>query len=615
MGEYSVARVVVDSPLLSIDKPFDFSIPEQFLGQVAIGSMVRVVLGRSTKQHDAYVIELAESSEFKLRPIVGVNGPMRLLPSNVYRLLRALADRSVCSIGDLIKVAVPTRMVRSEAAFAAASWAQTRGTVHQKSTPSTAKRTTEITPEWVGSAIERAVATRALGKSTIIITPDYRDQAALVEQLSADSIDFIDYSASLAKSARYKAFLDSQTAGAHILVGNRSTIYAPVQNLGLIFIKDEGDESLTEQTAPYLAVRDVALVRQQLEDCDLHFSSAARSTDIHRLIDIGYLRDVSKQRTPPKVSFDPDNARNSTQAYAAISQGLDRGAVLVQVANRGIARACYCQQCSARAICRDCAGPLWIDSTSVPRCRWCNRQNLDFVCADCGSKSLRQGLGGATRTVAEFGKSFPGTKVVESSFDKPVLKVKPGKALVVATPGAEPQIAGGYAAVVILDAGASLHLDSLRATERAVARWADAIALLAPDGRAVLAGIPQALGQKLALWQIGQIAADELDERREHAFPPHLRMASIQGELEVARKVIAHIQLHMPQVQVLGPIAIKNGQRVDNRFVLKFTYADGLKLAEELRAAILMEAAAPQTSASGRNSRSIRVRMDDAEVV
>jgi primosomal protein N' (replication factor Y) len=280
-----------------------------------------------------------------------------------------------------------------------------------------------------------------------------------------------------------------------------------------------------------------------------------------------------------------------------------------------MAKTCYCQQCSTRAICHDCGGPLWIDATAIPRCRWCNLQNLDFTCAGCGSKSLRQGLGGATRSVAEFGKSFPGTKVVESSFDKPVLKIKPGKALVVSTPGAEPLIDGGYAAVVILDAGASLHLDSLRAAERAVIRWANAISLLSPSGRAVIAGVPQALGQKLALWQVGQIATDALAERREHAFPPHLRMASVQGELEVARKVIAHLQSHMPQVQVLGPIAMKNGPKLDNRFVLKFNYSDGLKLAEELRAAILMEATGPQTSAAGRNSRAIKVRMDDAEVI
>ena len=610
MGEYSVARVVIDSPLLSLDKPFDFGIPEQLRDQVQIGSLVRVTLGRSVKQHDAYVVELAKESEFKLRDIVAVNGAMRLLPANIYRLCRALADRSVCGIGDLLKVAVPSRMVRSEAAFSEASWAADAALSKQGG-----KRTTELAFDWLNATTSAVSRTIARGESAIVITPDYRDQTALVSALEAQEISYIDYSASLAKSARYQAFLQAQTTGSHVVIGNRSAIYAPLQNLGLILVKDEWDDSLTEQTAPYLATRDAALLRQQQEGCDLHFVSASRSTDIQRLIEIGYLDDISVKAPAPKVSFDADNSRNSGLAYAAIREGLNQGPVLVQVANRGVAKTCYCRDCSTRAICRSCGGPLWVDATSIPRCRWCNLQNLDFTCPECQSHSLRQGLGGVTRSVAEFGKSFPGVKVVESSYDKPVLSIKPGKALVVATPGAEPIVEGGYAAVVILDAGASLHLDSLRASERAVARWANAIALLAKSGRAVIAGVPGSLGQKLALWQLEKIAQDELEDRRAHSFPPNLRMASIQGELEVARKVVAHLQQHMPSVQVLGPIAIKNGPKLENRFVLKFAYTDGAQLALELRAAILMEASAPQTSATGRNSRAVRVRMDDTEVI
>ncbi|MFM6963121.1 MAG: hypothetical protein ACKOWJ_02470, partial [Micrococcales bacterium] len=42
MSEYTVARVVVNSPLLNLDKPFDYSIPEELRGQVHLGSMVQI---------------------------------------------------------------------------------------------------------------------------------------------------------------------------------------------------------------------------------------------------------------------------------------------------------------------------------------------------------------------------------------------------------------------------------------------------------------------------------------------------------------------------------------------------------------------------------------------
>ncbi|MFM6963757.1 MAG: hypothetical protein ACKOWJ_05805, partial [Micrococcales bacterium] len=571
-------------------------------------SMVQITMGRSTKLHDAYVVELLESSEYKVKPITAVNGNMTFLPHASYKLLRSLADRSVCAIGDLLKVAVPSRAVRSETAFEAAAWAtpvaRTSGT-----------RSTELTFDWVGQSVIRVEKALANGESVMVITPDYRDQAAFVAAIETKQIPFIDYASTQKSSARYQAFLTAQTEGAHLLVGNRATVYAPVQNLGLVIIKDEGDDSLTEQTAPYLSVREVALLRQQLENFDLHFVSASRSTDIQRLVELGYVIDESAKQPLPKVSFDPDNSRNSALAYVAIREGLASGAVLVQVASRGVAKSCYCRDCGERAKCKNCAGPLWIDSTSIPRCRWCNLQNLDFACTECRSTNLRQGYGGSTRTAAELGKSFPGAAVVESSLDKPVVQIKPGKRLVIATPGAEPTVSGGYAAVVILDASSSLHHDSLRSTERAVARWAEAISLLAPSGRAVIAGVPQTLGQKLSLWQLAEIASTELAERRELAFPPHVRMASVQGDIETIRKVLQEVQRKMPQIQVLGPISLNAGAKTENRFVIKFAYVDGLELAIELRAAIAAASAGPKTSASGRNERAIRVRMDDAEVI
>ena len=608
MGEYSVARVVINSPLLSLDKPFDFSIPESSAADVKVGSMVQVTLGRSTKKYDAYVIELLRDSEFKLKPIAASLGSISFLPPSSYELLRNLADRSACAIGDLFAVALPTRMVRSEAAFETATW-------QPLSKPAKAKRSTQITRFWVKAMVQRAKAQIDAGQSALLITPDYRDHNLLTKSLTEAGLDFIDYSTTQTKSARYQAFIQSQTTGAHIVVGNRAAIYAPLQNLGLIAIYDESDDSLTEQTSPYLSVREVALIRQQLSNCDLHFVSATRSTDIQRLVDIGYLEDVSETEVHPRVAFDPDNARNSGMAFAAIREAAAVGSVLVQVASRGVAKTCYCQSCSTRAVCNECAGPLWIDATNVPRCRWCNRQNLDFRCRDCGATNLRQGMGGVTRTVTEMGKAFAGISIIESSADKPVQSLKAGKRIVLATPGAEPVVEGGYEAVVILDAGVSLHVDSLRATEHAVRRWVSTVSLLSQPGRMVIAGVPNELGQKLALWQIADIAKTELAERRELDFPPHLRLASIQGDVDVCSQISSELKSQLPQVVVLGPIQVRNNQKIEHRFVLKFNYADGQALASSLRALLLASSAGVVSSATGKNQRPVKVRMDDPEVI
>ncbi len=608
MGEYSVARVVVDSPLLSLDKPFDFSIPANLQDDIQVGSLVRVTLGRSSKQYDAYVVELLQSSEFKLKPLLAASGPIRFLPPSSYDLLRQVADRSACAIGDLFAASIPTRMVRSESTFAQADW-------QPYSQLADGKRTTQLSRFWIKAMVQRAIEQKQAGLSSLLITPDYRDHALLTENLRDAGLSFIDYSTTQTKSARYQAFIESQTVGTHIVVGNRASIYAPIQNLGLIAIFDESDDSYTEQTAPYLSVREIALIRQNLTNCNLHFVAPTRSTDVQRLVEIGYLADVSEVEPRPQVAYDSENSRNSAMAFSAIRESVANGSVLVQVPSRGVAKSCYCSQCSTRAICLECAGPLWIDSSNVPRCRWCNRQNLDFRCRECGSANLRQGLGGVTRTVTEMGKAFPGVNIIESSGDKPVQKLKAGKRIVLATPGAEPHVEGGYAAVVILDAGASLHVDSLRATEHAVRKWVNTISLLSTPGRMVFAGVPPELGQRLALWQLVEIAKTELAERRELDFPPHLRLASIQGDIELCNQICSELKRQFPQIVVLGPIQVRNQQRIENRFVVKFNYADGHALAVALRALLLASTAGVTQTSTGKNQRAIKVRMDDPEVI
>nr|MBP6043417.1 hypothetical protein [Rhodoluna sp.] len=370
-----------------------------------------------------------------------------------------------------------------------------------------------------------------------------------------------------------------------------------------------------EQQSPYIHARDVALLRQTIDNCDLLFVSHSRSCEVQRLVEMNYLTETTNRFAAPSVAFDESDSRVPTLAWQVIREATNSGAVLVQVSSKGTARTAYCQQCSKRALCKNCHGPIWIDSSGMPRCRWCNAQNLAFRCSECGHEKIRQGFGGSTRTVAEFGKAFAGIQIIESTGDKPLLEVTAGKKIVIATPGAEPTLAGGYEAVIILDANQALSKDSLRASEDAVRNWSNAIAKLGRGGRAVIAGAPQRIGQRFALWQQIELAQDELENRRELEFPPHVRLGSVEGPIDVITQLTD--ELDIVGVQVLGPIQIRGAQGEQNmRFVLKYPYSLGATLAEAIKVAQLkVTAGLTKTSATGRVSRAVRVRMDDPEVI
>ena len=304
--------------------------------------------------------------------------------------------------------------------------------------------------------------------------------------------------------------------------------------------------------------------------------------------------------------------RVDSLAWQAIRRALELGdSVLVQVASRGQSVSAYCSGCGDRAKCSSCAGPLWIDSQNQPRFRWCNAHNLGFNCAACGNRSLKQGRAGATRTSAEFGKAFPGTKIIESNGDNRLEQIPAGKQIVVSTPGAEPRVPGGYGAVVLLDCNELLSRDNLRASEDAVRIWSNAIALMKSGGLAVAVGLQGFLGQKLALWSQAEIAKHEYLSRAELRFPPFIRMAALTGERDLLNKVLDALP---GDIEVLGPMPVtaKNAAVDDWRALIRYEYAQGPALAATLKAQVLLATAGSKrvSAKSGRGQRPIQIKMD-----
>jgi primosomal protein N' (replication factor Y) len=513
----SFARVAIESPLPQLDRLFDYAIPTELQADCQVGVRVQVPFGRGGASHDGFVVELTNSSEFNASEVTAITSPVPVLPPELYRLLRAIADRQAGTVSELLKLAVPKRSVRVEKA-----WIEARDAKNDFSVPSLAldfpgrpkhfdgRQTALAEPRLVGASfigesvaqnqqlqlqgwialfVAAALENLSQGKSTIIVVPDFRDQERL--RTALEQFDLARYIANFdttqTPSARYIAFLKCLEPSPVVVIGSRAAGYAPVTNLGSILIWDDADQSLTEPTAPYIHAREVALLRQQQSGCNLLLAGHSRSAECQRLVEIGYLTDSTANFAPPRIAVTDPGLRVDSTSYQAARQAFESGgAVLVQVANTGHSTGTYCAGCGQRSQCKTCHGPLFVDTSGTPRCRWCSAINLNVRCSECGQAKVRQGLAGSTRTASELGKSFPGVPVTEATFDKRIQHLKAGKRLVVATPGAEPYIDGGYAAVILLDGQKLLAKDTLRATEQAINLWSNAVSLLAPGGVAAV---------------------------------------------------------------------------------------------------------------------------------
>ncbi|WP_104200785.1 hypothetical protein [Cryobacterium sp. Y29] len=675
-----VARVLIESPLPQLDHLFDYGVPTELVGQVAAGMRVKVPFRSGGRVVDAYVIEVLDPRSARprsdsetdvafrgaLSPIDSVVSPAVVLTPEVWKLARRLADRAAGNASDIIRLAVPPRQVRVEKAWLAAQAVPavlSTGTEPADPAPSpvsvglaapafvgypTGRLDSVIMehhrvavaaiPEltqlvdgstigrWAQTLAELAVATVSAGQSAILCVPDFRDQDQVQAALAqlAPTLQLCRVDARQPNPDRYRAFLACLEPAPRIILGNRSAVYAPAHDLGLIAVWDDGDPLYSEPLSPYVNTRDAALVRQQDSDCALVLLGHSRSVESQRLVELGYLTEVNPAADrhpriiPTDFQSEPDQqaraARIPSAAWQAAREALALGPVLVQVASPGYAPMLACQSCKKAARCTHCQGPLGLKSASaVPSCRWCGALAAGWTCAHCEGTRLRVVTLGTGRTAEELGRAFPGARVIVADGEHTIQTLGAQPALVIATRGAEPVPTGGYRAILILDGERMLARESLRVAEDCLRWWANAAALAAPGAPVLLAGVGGALARALNSWRPDSFAASELADRRQLRFPPAVRVASVTGTAADVDAALADLGA-VAGLDILGPV---DTDAPLVRAVVRFGYARGDEVAHALKAAVVRNAAKRRKSKSGsfQPPPTLKVRFDDPELL
>lgn len=651
-----VARICVDVPLPHLDRPFDYLVPAELDDGVQPGTRVRVRFAGQLV--GGWVLDRAAVSDHdgKLAFIDRLTSPELVLTSEVARLARAVADRYAGHLADVLRLAVPPRHARVEQESSdpapvaasrsdAADQARSAGSADPQGWSAypagpaflqavaagrAARAVWAPLPgeDWAARYAEVIAAAADAGRGAVVVLPDGRDvdrlDAALHRRLGAGR--HVVLTAALGPARRYRAFLAASRGQVRVVIGTRAAMFAPVAQLGLLAIWDDGDDVHAEPRAPYPHAREVLLTRAQLAEAAVLLGGFARSGEAQQLVETGWAREIIGSRatirhraplvTPagddPQLARDAGaaTARLPSLAFANARTALQAGApVLVQVPRRGYLPSVSCADCRTPARCPHCAGPLALPSAgATPACRWCGRPAAGYACPHCHGRRLRAAVTGARRTAEELGRAFPDTPVRTSGRDEVLVQVPGEPALVVATPGAEPTAVGGYGAVLLLDTWALLTRADLRAGEETLRRWMAAAALARPAGQGgrvvVVADGGLAPVQALLRWDPGWYAARELADRRELGFPPAARMASVTGPAEAVSELLA--ALRMPDgAELLGPVPAADGQE---RMLIRVRRSQAAELARQLR-----EAAGTRTAR--RAAQPVRIQIDPLDLL
>jgi len=635
-------------PMLSVphlDRDFDYLVSAEQSDDAQPG--VRVRLRFHGRLVDGFILERRTETDHagKLAWLDRVVSAEAVLTPEIRRLVDAVASRYAGTRADVLRLAVPPRHAKVEREASTSTtlpavdavdrtgWeAYARGGQFLTALAESraARAVWQVLPgeRWADRFAEAAAQTVHTGRAALAIVPDQRDVDELWRSATTllDESGVVALSAGLGPAARYRRWLAALRGGARLVIGTRSAVFAPLNDLGLVMVWDDGDETLAEPRAPYPHAREVAMLRAHQMRCAALIGGYARTAEAHALVRSGWAldlvaaRELVRVRTPRVVALDDGGyaderdpaartARLPSVALRAARSALQTQApVLVQVPRRGYVPSLACGRCRAIARCRHCTGPLSLDDRAgtAPVCRWCGRADPALRCARCGSEAVRAVVVGARRTAEELGRAFPGTAVITSAGEAVVSEVADRPALVVATPGAEPRAAGGYGAALLLDSWALLGRQDLRAAEDTLRRWMAAAAVVRPRGAGLSGGVVAVVAeasvptvQALIRWDPVGHAEAELAARTDVALPPTVHMAALDGAGEAVTALLDEMRLP-DSAELLGPVPLPLGARRPpgtpaetpvTRMLIRVRREQGLTLAAELRRGVAVVSA------------------------
>jgi len=450
--------------------------------------------------------------------------------------------------------------------------------------------------------LERVVRQR--GQTAIVLVPEIALTPQTVDrfrQVFGDSIAVLH--SALSDGERYDAWLALRRGEKRIAVGARSAIFAPLSNLGAIIVDEEHEASYKQAESPRYHAREVAIVRARNEGAVVVLGSATPSLEswtnaiagkFHRLslperVGGGRLPDVdvvNMRRAPARDTQappDPFTLVVSDPLAGALADRLSRGEQSILLLNRrGYASFVQCSQCGDVTTCPNCTISLTYHRTPERLiCHYClYKEEPSARCRRCGGDTLRRRGLGTQQVERLLAERFPSARVTRMDVDTTTAKWahadildRVGRGEVDILLGTQ-MIAKGLdfpnvTLVGVIDADVGINLPDFRSSERCFQLLSQVAgrAGRGPKGGRVLiqTRVPSHHAVQCAVaHDYSRFVEEELDGRREPAYPPTTRLANVvfsglrENETQrlaarASERLRRAIASYGDQISVIGP--------------------------------------------------------------
>jgi primosomal protein N' (replication factor Y) len=532
--------VCVAVPKLSLDRPFTYLLASGT--GAGVGSLVSVPFhGRTVR---GWILGPASEGapSGRLLPVRKVRSPVRFFDEPMLRLLRWVSERYIAPLSVVIERAHPPRVAGEEAA----GWRPGPTEPPPGALPSHRPDPRPVQPYETGavtwfrplpdqeaaSCVEAVTACVAAGRRAILLVPEAEPlpftARAVLDSCGADAAAFVGGD----PRTRYRVWLRIASGDARVIVSTRPGVFAPLKDLGLIWVSREVHPGHREERSPAYHVREIAAARARLESAACVLASFSPSVETAWAV----RTDAVAVRRPPRAAERAaapliETAKPETEDRSHRLGGLVRsassGALISTRTGYGVAR--VCRACGTPAACPLCRGVIVIEGGRAV-CRACGAAAR---CVKCGAEAFGVERGGTER-ILQWARGLSHVPVEPGAPDAGGATPGPGR-LVVGTAAMVEDVGSlRLDLVALLDPDRALARSDLHASEQALAVWMEAAAWAGPKagGGRVLAQTREpgsGLIQALVRWDplVALIAIG--DERARAGFRPGDPTFRIEG--------------------------------------------------------------------------------------
>ena len=412
---------------------------------------------------------------------------------------------------------------------------------------------TEVYLQAIAKAIE-------LGRKAIFLVPEISLTSQTIKRIKARFANVAVLHSHLLGTFHHSQWNDIKEEKIDVVIGARSSIFAPLKNVGLIIIDEEHENTYKQENNPRYNARDVAILRATYENAMVILGTATPSLESYYNAAVGNYekivlpKRIGGQRLPPIEVVDMSEEVRKRRGYHFISQRLEYYMKQVLARNeqailflnrRGFAPYIHCKRCGFVLKCRRCEIPMtYHKKLNATLCHYCHAETTPpESCPDCMAGNINYRGFGTEKIEDEIALRFPHYKILRMDSDSMRVRNAHEKALTAFERG-EMQILIGTQMIAkgldfpnvtlvgVISADTILNLPDFRASERTfqlILQVAGRAGRGPKGGRVVVQSFnPRHYSiSYAAAYDYEGFARKELEYRKQLNYPPFGKLARI----------------------------------------------------------------------------------------